>query len=1340
MMSCGLVRNLAVASMILAGAGGISANPAGVVLRGPSGPPPQPPVSGIVQTATGEPIAGAELYLTPPYGPPEHLKRIVEAGNSDFPMTTSDEQGSFTINLSNRAHYQLIYGKAPGYVDAIESLTHSHYIPYPHHSAPQEPTTYTIIMYPPTTLTGIVRNEEGDPIPGATVEAVPATIKGQYFGSRKYAHSPTNGAGKFTLTDIPETSVSLHVTTPGYAKAFKVVEPGETIEIEINRGATVRGKAIDIEGKPVANLELTMQNKWDHTPDVRPSPNLWSGRALTADDGAFAFLNVPPGEYTFVVPHMHNQKQSHGIFKTPAEESVTVTVPESGDPDSINVPIFYGYSIEGTVVEEGTDTPVPNARVWLTNHNYPHPSVLADEKGSFKLDGIFAEHTYSITATADGFTFSPRRDSVSWGTTQTLQVQVPTTGTVASATLEMFRDKHLTGRVIDSETSSPISGAQVKVVKNHYASHTQVPEKQTTSTDENGHFSLVMPREEPHRVRVEAEGYAPGISPPFATTDEQDITISMQKGVSASGIVYGPDGNPFEGASITGSFRIQGKNRDTSDSYSEQVGTVSTTADGKFTFDNLPPGTSFGANARAQHHAYSRSESVPLHPGEDVTSVTLHLEPSEPLSGTVQDETGKPVAGMFIRAHLQDEDETSTRTRIIHNQHIDRNGRFQFDDLPIGTYRLELSGRTREFFDDIKTGQTDVVLKIGEGKTIDVEARSGYSNQTGATLHGRVIDYKTSQPITNFIAVMARQQVKPDPDVKGGFIATGLNVGTPYQTVHITAPGYAPLDSDSIYVFAGQTRIDQTFAMGPGGSITGRTIDHNTSQPLSHVTVELSHDQYSATNKPSEKPIVAVTDEQGRFVLPNVGSGRKVVAFRPPDTARFKPTQEVVEVQHDKTTNMGDIPIGSGGTIEGKLIRTPDNTPIANASVFTANQPHNPVRTNDAGEFKITDLQSGLYHVIANNGEASAWIGIENLETKELTLEVGSAILNGQVTRGGKPLECTVFARKVGPAQSVVRSTTADANGKFTLEQMTPGRWQVRFTGSGDHPFTAEEAVVLPPSGENVTHTFNLPSGSVRVKVIDEQNAPVSGATVIVREQANASAALLPMPHRTNTNSEGIAEIQYLGDGNYAITALANNGQRGVATNQSVKDQETTEANITLKPVEGGTLVSTATDQTSNQPVASAWLHLISENGDILEHTAERNAAGILTLQNIPAGKYRVQISSFGYSVTEHEVEITAGQTRELSDTLYPAGAARWVIRDSEGAPVVAAECRIEMIEGEMNEEPRTGQTDNDGLFAVRGLATGVYQATARTADGRTAEARINISAGNATDAISLLK
>ncbi len=172
--------------------------------------------------------------------------------------------------------------------------------------------------------------------------------------------------------------------------------------------------------------------------------------------------------------------------------------------------------------------------------------------------------------------------------------------------------------------------------------------------------------------------------------------------------------------------------------------------------------------------------------------------------------------------------------------------------------------------------------------------------------------------------------------------------------------------------------------------------------------------------------------------------------------------------------------------------------------------------------------------------------------------------------------------------------------------------------------------------------------------------------------------------------------------------------------------------------VGGGTIVSTVLSMGTGAAIPEAWLILSNQSGRF-QHGQTRGPDGTLTVENVPPGRYSVQISSYGFSINEHSIEVKEGETLRLDEVLYDAGALRWTIQTPESAAVAGARCRLVPDDPSSIEVPREGVTANDGLLVIRGLYPGVYTGSVITPSGVTTTEKINIDAHELSNVITKL-
>jgi uncharacterized surface anchored protein len=457
----------------------------------------------------------------------------------------------------------------------------------------------------------------------------------------------------------------------------------------------------------------------------------------------------------------------------------------------------------------------------------------------------------------------------------------------------------------------------------------------------------------------------------------------------------------------------------------------------------------------------------------------------------------------------------------------------------------------------------------------------------------------------------------------------------------------------------------------------------------------------------------------GTFELGNLRSGLHRLDIRP--------ASPLVALLHEfsvktgtGTMDLGDIILGHGGTIRVKVTQVPGNRPRAGAlvSLYRANVPsqtRNEKQTGEDGLAVFEKLSPGDYYVKANAGGRSTTniprtIKLEEGKVEEVELKMGGGIVPGRMLRGDKGAEGNVEGVHT---ETGTRSNAYSGNdGRFKFEGLIPGEYTFRANPYGPSGRTNRaERKATVTEGDNPEIVFQLPAGEVSGTVLDELGKPVPGVTVQLANSKPATGddSFLVYSSSTNSDNQGAFRFEGLASGTYGLTAR--DEKIGFALISGIQLPEDSSKVSGLRVVlkkEGGTLVSVALDIETGWPIPDAWCHLSNDQGRYL-HGATRQSDGTMTIENIPPGKYRTEVSSYGYSSESGEVEIRQGETTRLETVLYVAGAVRWSIRPVGGASLEGMQLTITPDDPNSIEEPRSGRVDSNNQWVVRGLAPGNY-------------------------------
>lgn len=242
------------------------------------------------------------------------------------------------------------------------------------------------------TLSGVVRQEDGNPLPNVRLEGVNPVVT-------------TDASGAYTTTQAAGSNITLTPVLAGYTfqpATYTVTNLDENLTVDFAATAvaetpvTIQGTVLDDAGNPLAGVGLQ-----GFTAEVTTDVN---GHYETSEAMHWAGTITPvKPNYTF----------------TPATHTFTdLTTDTSAD--------FQGniitYFIAG-VVKDAAGTPIPN--VSITGET----TTLTDDAGGYSIQ-TSAGWTGTLVALLDGYTFAPEEITIT--NLQTDQVTHNFTGTVVT--------------------------------------------------------------------------------------------------------------------------------------------------------------------------------------------------------------------------------------------------------------------------------------------------------------------------------------------------------------------------------------------------------------------------------------------------------------------------------------------------------------------------------------------------------------------------------------------------------------------------------------------------------------------------------------------------------------------------------------------------------------------------------------------------------------------------------------------------------------------------------------------------------------------------------------------
>ena len=1131
-----------------------------------------------------------------------------------------------------------------------------------------------------------------------TVSMLPETVceAGAEAGFRLFARP-----GEVTLTANSE----------GFGPVRRTVTaPAGDVELRLGDGATVEGAVLMRgNGEAVSSASVSLEPGFQ-----RPSGLPTSEPVAVSDDlGRFRIRGVQDGAYSIAA-----RAGELGPWRGP-DALTRLTIRDGASTSGLILHVFPGYTVSGRVTDRDTSAPLEGVAVgfpWL-----PKATGTSGADGRFRVERIMAAPPRMfLEVSKDGFqlpgdTLYPIGCLVNFPLGEDLHV---------TRDLEMVRVMTIAGKVRQANGDG-IPGAQI-VTMSPDGSLSGFPKACAV----DGSFEVEVMPETSVILVAKAPGYAVGRSE-VLRVDRAPLTgvvVTLGPGGTLAGMVVDPEGNPVDEATVNATG-IPGS--DTA-SIGGRIGSAVTDAQGRFTLRNMPPGAlSLSADKKGFADSHPAQVSVTENGTRD--DLRLVLRNGHYIAGRVQDQDGSPVVGAEIWAG------GGTLTHRLATS--GPNGRYRMEDLPGEVLQVSCSvpGVAQEMR---KTGvavdsdNVDFVLKMDE-------------RDDTVIVTGMVLDWRTREPLSEFTVTPAARGLEKNTGRPGEF-RMPAKTGE-YHRIVVAAAGCVECEQ-AVEIPKGATKgPDLEFLMGPGGTVTGRVVSKGDKAPLRGLRVGVGRTWSNAESIPNGRDNVATTGADGRFTIAGLPVGPNLVVVAVPEGR--VPTGKELQLKHGAVTDAGDIAVGSGGTIRARVVRLPKETPVEGIVVSTSRSPSSAfmrraTKSTDAdGVALFPNLEAGVYRLHTADPAFSTYAAVDEDGVTDVVIRLGGATLRGRVTLDGRPVASGSVALNGHPSKGrLVYECLVGGDGCYEITGVPEGDYKATASGEwtpdGLTPH-AEANLQIRGSGEQV-HDFVLPSGRLVGRVVDHSDNPVPRAriTVSAADPHAAYARTLGGSRGFNSGEEGEFVVRGLAGGAYNVSALKMG--LGTAPQQTVEvpqDGESRRVTLRLESGQTGTVVSMALDYATGRPLPDAVCFLKAEDGPSPDHGATRGRDGVMTIPDVPAGRYVAWVTAQWYSSGHHNIEVKPGETVRVEDVLHEVGAVRWTLTTPDGAPVAGAQCTITPDDPASIESPRSGVTAAHGIWGVPGgLLPGSYTATATAPGRQPARARMDVRAGELTEVITSME
>ncbi len=466
-----------------------------------------------------------EVTVVDPEGKPLADVAIdVSVDSMQFPMPTDDE-GKISLNVPSGENSRLRL-----------SLKHEGYVALSGYwrGGDKIPEELKVELEKGKPIGGIVHDENGEPIEGVKIEATGPSrasdeVVLQPMLAGELATTDAEGRWQFTTkTDEPQR-LMLKLSHPDYVNQGNYRDLATWEELKsldhvliLEKGIELIGQVTNPDGEPISDAIVFMgKHRYVNDREKRT--------ARTDEQGQFSLTNVSPGSTMVTVA-------AQGW----APEMRSVAVRREMEP--VDFQLAEGNAIK-LLVTDIDDEPVEGARIMLEQWRQAQTLPQEIYQGHTDAEGVWESNSLP----AEALRFSVYKQ----GYMQAENTNFSPDGEQHTVVLPW--PLAVSGNVVDAESGLPLEKFDIVQGIDWGNVHQQTHwERHNVQQGTNGkyHTEFTYPRAG-HLVRIEAEGYKPGISR-VIKTNEGEVTINFQleEGTGPSGTVKNPDGKPLEGAKL----------------------------------------------------------------------------------------------------------------------------------------------------------------------------------------------------------------------------------------------------------------------------------------------------------------------------------------------------------------------------------------------------------------------------------------------------------------------------------------------------------------------------------------------------------------------------------------------------------------------------------------------------------------------------------------------------------------------------------------------------------------------------------------------------------------------
>ncbi len=717
-------------------------------------------------------------------------------------------------------------------------------------------------------------------------------------------------------------------------------------------------------------------------------------------------------------------------------------------------------------------------------------------------------------------------------------------------------------------------------------------------------------------------------------------------------------------------------------------------------------------------------------------------------SGRISTGEGKAAANVELRLyknsdlafHFDALDEQLFDAKPVLVTHTDNEGRYLFDAVPAGVYRLEVRS------DDYAGFWVSVPLTFNLGmpfKDFDLVVTKG------APLSGTVLDAKENPASDADVLYTA----KSAGIIYAGRTQTGRDgrfnfPHVPKDTdlfVVASRKGSAAAFGDDVRIQSTSTTESLTLALGNPIPLKGCVFDEN-GKPASgaEIFAEVIIETPNHTRTFQYKPVH--TDKNGEFTFNTFPPGTVMLTIR--NSGKQHLLMKNIELEEGKIPEELTLTLKAGKTFSGVVVDD-EGTSIANAVIFYGayDEAHS-TRTNARGEFVLRGVDDRSTWIVAFANNTSSIMrrdvtpGTDDLR---LVLHQGATVMGTIRAKGSRsPLSRAIFGARV---RGYTEERITNARGEFQAH-FIPEEAKAK-THASAKGFARKTGPVLNLHPLDFIEGVNFllgEGGRISGHILEEgTNEPIAGARV-----SGSGDSFEPV----YSDEQGRYIIERAPVGRVTIHVYASGYRSPRARRIVSKDgEEISGVDFYLKKE---SQISGVVRNKNGEPIAMAivganWGRLRRITGSFLQQDTQTDADGKYTLKHLPPSEaLMLQARHDDYAPGETgPFTLKPGEHKEnVNIVLTEGGKITGKIKDEKGESLSKAEVGFSQGIGkfiganigtvvQMLERGEFSDAKTDGTYELKHLAPASYYILAR-ADGYVYEMRpdIEVKEGETTSGV----